>query len=461
MKLLRSSPHSRPFCLPLACLLALSACAPGTVGADAEPAPIEVPPPVEQTNEGLSIVYTDYGVEAKYMDIAITQYNLKNPDRPITAEKIFTDGLPESREKANQQMLAEIMAGEGPDLLFFTGRDMDIEKLARRGVFADLTPYFESDGFDWSDYNQTIMDAGVWDGHRLVIPLEYNFPILYTSQTALDETGFSVENCDTFDGFLDEVEKMQADSSQTRSVFRMKWTFYDFARYAGVPYVDYARQKADLSFPELRRSAQIYKNLDGIDIGYFDGDALAGAVAIRDGECLWIYPDPPAQGYLMGAGVINKFDDAVMMPIRDVNGGIQAEISLAVAVRNNSPNLQNAYDFIKYLLSEEYHLETRDIRNWDFSVLNTFNDSYYQHNTAERYNSMIPQPNRYGLEGDIVLPQEDYDELKSYMEQITAATYQCSQTDFSVLINDYLYGETSYADAIKPAESQLNIYLSE
>ena len=160
------------FCLPLACLLALSACAPGTVGADAEPAPIEVPPPVEQTNEGLSIVYTDYGIEAKYMDIAITQYNLKNPDRPITAEKIFTDGLPESREKANQQMLAEIMAGEEPDLLFFTGRDMDIEKLARRGVFADLTPYFEADGFDWSDYNQTIMDAGVWDGHRLVIPLD-------------------------------------------------------------------------------------------------------------------------------------------------------------------------------------------------------------------------------------------------------------------------------------------------
>ena len=78
MKLLRSSPHRRPFCLPLACLLALSACAPGTVGTDAEPAPIEVSPPVEQTNEGLSIVYTDYGVEAKYMDIAITQYNLKN-----------------------------------------------------------------------------------------------------------------------------------------------------------------------------------------------------------------------------------------------------------------------------------------------------------------------------------------------------------------------------------------------
>src|SRR5699024_9200519 len=83
MKLLRSSPHSRPFCLPLACLLALSACAPGTVGADAEPAPIEVPPPVEQTNEGLTIFYTDYDEStAKILDAAVTQYNTLHPDQP-------------------------------------------------------------------------------------------------------------------------------------------------------------------------------------------------------------------------------------------------------------------------------------------------------------------------------------------------------------------------------------------
>ena len=39
------------FCLPLACLLALTACAQGTGAstdaASAEPVPIEVPPPVE------------------------------------------------------------------------------------------------------------------------------------------------------------------------------------------------------------------------------------------------------------------------------------------------------------------------------------------------------------------------------------------------------------------------------
>lgn len=54
-------PRRRLLGLSLACLAGLSACAPGGAdSADAEPAPIEVPPPVEQTNEGLTIFYTDY-----------------------------------------------------------------------------------------------------------------------------------------------------------------------------------------------------------------------------------------------------------------------------------------------------------------------------------------------------------------------------------------------------------------
>ena len=174
-------------CLPLACVFALTACTPGGGAGDAnaDALPIEVPPPVEQTNEGLTIFYTDaIPLQATILDMAVGQYNREHPDNPVTAEKVFTDSSNTVRDEETQQMLAQVMAGEGPDLIFFTDDDMDIEKMARRGVFADLEPYFESDNFDWSGYNQTVMDAGVWDSHRLVIPLEYNIPMLYTSQTA-------------------------------------------------------------------------------------------------------------------------------------------------------------------------------------------------------------------------------------------------------------------------------------
>ena len=86
--------YRKLFCLPLACLLALTACARGTGAntdaASAEPVPIEVPPPVEQTNEGLSIFYTDaVSIRATILDMAVGQYNREHPDSPVTAEKVF------------------------------------------------------------------------------------------------------------------------------------------------------------------------------------------------------------------------------------------------------------------------------------------------------------------------------------------------------------------------------------
>ena len=453
------------FCLPLACLLALTACAQGTGAstdaASAEPVPIEVPPPVEQTNTELNIWYTDYGTSANFLDAAVSLYNQQYPDRMVTAEKFFADGSIENSDAATQQMLTEVMAGSGPDLIFFSGSGTDIEKMVRRGVFADMEPYFEADNFDWSGYNQAVMDAGVWDGHRLVIPLQYNFPMLYTSQTALDETGFSMENCDTFGGLLDEIEAMQADPGQTRDVFRAKFTFYDFAHYAGIPYVDYDRQKADLSFPELQRSAEIFQNLGGLELGTYDM-GIDSAADIRDGKALWTCPFPPVDGFYTGPEVINTFDDMVMMPIRDVDGGIQAEITWAVAVRNNSPNLQNAYEFIKYLLSEEYHTETLNYRWLYYSVLDAANDAYFQDYVYGRAVPLTPPKNAYGLDSVDVHP-EDFDELMDYTRQITGAYFSCAETNFmrNMRMCGFLSGEAAYDDAAEDAERQMNLYLSE
>ena len=460
MKRLHRSAPVRMLCLALACLAGLTACAPGGT-ADAEPAPIEVPPPVEQTNEGLNIWYTDYGMMVKYLDAAVTQYNQLHPDNPVTADKYFADSSSESNDEATQQMLTEVMAGSGPDLIFFDVGNMDIEKMVRRGVFADLEPYFEADNFDWSGYNQAVMDAGVWDGQRLVIPLQYNFPMLYTSQTALDETGFSIENCDTFGGLLDEIEAMQADPSQKREVFRAKYTFYNFAQYAGIPYVDYDRQKADLSSPELKRGAEIYNNLGGLELGVLD-DGINGAADIRDGKALWICPFPPVNGFYTGPEVINTFDELVMMPIRDVNGGIQAQITWAVAVRNNSPNLQNAYEFIKYLLSEEFHTETLGYRWLYYSVLDSANEAYFQDHVYNRAAPLVPPENSYGLD-TVDVRQEDFDELMDYTRQITGAYFDCSETLFmrNMRTNGFLSGEVSYEDAAQQAERQMDLYLSE
>ena len=196
-------------------------------------------------------------------------------------------------------------------------------------------------------------------------------------------------------------------------------------------YADYDRQKVDLSFPELEQGASIYKNLNPvIEIGVSDGNDIAGAADIRDGKCLFTCPNFPLYGFFLTEGCINKFDDAVMVPIRDTQGGIRARISSAVMVRNSSPNLQVAYEFIKFLLSEEFQLDTIGWRWQNFSVLDAANERYYIENTVERDNSMIAPDNPYGFEGNIVLLQEDYDELSSYMDEVGGGVFLCQRDKF-------------------------------
>ena len=150
-----------------------------------------------------------------------------------------------------------------------------------------------------------------------------------------------------------------------------------------------------------------------------------------------------------------------MLPIRDTQGGIRARISSAIAVRNSSSNLQVAYEFIKFLLSEEFQLDAIGWRWQHFSVLDAANERYYIENTVERDNSMIAPDNPYGFEGNIVLPQTDYDELASYMDEVGGVFFYTADTNFMRQIKDYLSGNASYQEAVHAAERQMNLYLSE
>ena len=53
---------------------------------------------------------------------------------------------------------------------------------------------------------------------------------------------------------------------------------------------------------------------------------------------------------------------------------------------------------------------------------------------------MIAPDNPYGFEGNIVLPQADYDELASYMDEVGGVFFYTADTNFMRQIKDYLSG---------------------
>lgn len=103
------------------------------------PAPIVVPEPVKQTNKSLKIYYSDYA-SMPMMDTAVQLYKKQYPDVELEVKKTYSADLEDYNTKY-QQMANQIMAGEGPDLFVIDQGTMDVEKMVRQGVFADMEPF--------------------------------------------------------------------------------------------------------------------------------------------------------------------------------------------------------------------------------------------------------------------------------------------------------------------------------
>ena len=120
-------------------------------------------PSVPQTNKRLTVFCVGDLRDSGMIELALNRYRQLYPDIQVELIKPESENI-EEREELYQQVAAQIMAGEGPDVFLVNPSIMDVEKLVRQGIFADMEPFFEADDFDWTPYHQAIMDGGVWNG---------------------------------------------------------------------------------------------------------------------------------------------------------------------------------------------------------------------------------------------------------------------------------------------------------
>ena len=95
----------------------------------------------------------------------------------------------EDYETMSERLNIEVMSGSGPDL-FSNYMNLPFEKLIENGAFRDLNELIESDTskdkINLDNYNQTIMNAGVYDGKRYYIPAFYRVDILVGYEQVFD-----------------------------------------------------------------------------------------------------------------------------------------------------------------------------------------------------------------------------------------------------------------------------------
>ena len=131
----------------------------------------------------------------------------ENPGLTVRLDILPTD--PQEREITLKQLRTKIMSGNGPDVyLLPTGDTLtldyvqrktrrtrevqivplfaDVNQAMRSGIFADICESYNGDrGLGKESLKTEIMDAGMVDGKRYVLPLRFNIPVILTDETML------------------------------------------------------------------------------------------------------------------------------------------------------------------------------------------------------------------------------------------------------------------------------------
>jgi ABC-type sugar transport system, periplasmic component len=289
-------------------------------------------------------------------------------------------------DSLEERLRTEIAAGKGPDLIVFSDVIFpDIMKTMATGVFTDLAPYFALDPeISISDFVPGVMDCGLLEGKRFLVPLSYNMPVLFTSRSLLASLGAEPEDLMTFEGFLSvaarfrEVYPGQPLDLDTNLVdapyineLRPLWIGFGFSC------IDYEKNEVCLDrdlfhdYIDLLKPDYVedYKDHDP-EMDYKHSGNYWTYKGIQMRECLYTSWANGFRGFIEAKEELSKGgDEAVPFLLPGIDGSVSASAYYYTAIPRGAENPLNGWRMMKVLLSEE--LQTADDINGNSALSGT------------------------------------------------------------------------------------------
>lgn len=446
--------------------------------AEMEPMPpVTEAPAVPQTNQSLEIWYNgqDYGSEVDVLRDAEADFQKRYPDVDLTVRRTRND-TPNGSTEHYDRLATEVMSGKGPDLFWMDSYQMDWYKMMRAGVFANLNAFMENDpDFHKEDYNQAVLEGGRFRGCQYLLPTHYTIPVLLSEKSLLEEQGLDpsgwTDYLTMWEAIAEYSQRQRADPSLPYPVHLYSYQLSGaFPWTTGIRWINLDNGTLDLNQPELAQALACHGELSNrmtfseeilLENSNFDGaKRLLAREELFEAYVGW----GSFSSAVSNAAAMASEREPVLVPIYDVNGGIQAEIRQVLAVRRNSPNQENAWNFIRMLLEPRYQTMTNS-GIWLFEIPL----SYEALDTAlEEYGRGLDPNMRYMIPGldnlQIVgLPQSFRDAYRAAVNKVSGAYYHNQELEISFNGGFYAFmlGENTFEECIPDAEEVVEFYLSE
>lgn len=406
---------------------------------------------VKQGNKSLNL-WIDSNDKTTFSAV-LKKYEKENPDVAFEVNAVSTTDFQTFRKKMN----AEIMGGEGPDVLLigFNYFD-DIYKLMKAGTFAAMNEFIEADKeFNRSDYNENVLNAGVFNEKQYVMPLAYRFPVLLTTQEILDDTGFDPAACADYMGFAQQMDALY-EKYPERKIFPNAGVFGNFPNVMGTPLFDYEKKEVLVDTPEMKQACEYYKRMYEQDNDttriFSETKAIVIPIIEKNASLFLSYG---VNQFFQVASALKTKSTPIMLPLYGMDGKTGAICEFSMAIRGNSENQQNAYNLIKLFLSEEAQ---QNISGYNMPV-----------RKSTLHNSIVNNYNRYQSgSDDTMILSDPGQEFADQYEKLASEPGRCDFISLTVVTEfvnrkmlPFFKGEKSYEDCMKDFIDYAEIYLSE
>jgi beta-lactamase regulating signal transducer with metallopeptidase domain len=308
---------------------------------------------VDETQAGDLEIWVPPIMQESFFLPAIVLYEQMYPNVNVTVWR-FKDSLDiwSNYNAYTIQLATELIAGRGPDVLFTSHMppNADLYKMADNGTFLDLNELIEQDeDFNLDDYVKAAIDGGIYKGKRYAIPVNYTLDsIIRSIPRNLNKIGFDSSQLSDVTSFMNEIMRTLPEAQKQPAFKVMKnnslWWHY-LHKSSGIKLIDYETGTILPDEDGLRQLAEAYKPYYPLDNKHF----------------LHIWWEHLISGVVLFEDVpnVNSFLSSAVIPgdqinaLRGIDGKVHASPRLSTAIRSGSKNQQNAWNFIKLLLSPE------------------------------------------------------------------------------------------------------------
>ncbi len=436
---------------------------------EAGPAETEWPTPdysdFVMPEETDSLVVYGYGFSSTMLSDAIGIFKKKYPD-------VAVDYRAYDEDEYTTVLQTEIPAGRGPDFVFGHIRDIpDTYKAMKTGLFEDLNPYLASDhDFDMNDYNRAVLDGGLMEGKRPILPLRYSLSMYITSQENLDDNGLSTEDFLTFDRFCDACLRYH-DKNPANHLLQtggfiggtvyLRQLYLDF----GFQLVDYQSERAAVDEEPFRR----VMDLCSLWYGMGTPDRIDTSwSAVYNRLCLFLNMNTTDLGCIDDAYCLSMYGETpVFVSVPDPYGGMTAQIDYYGAIPVGAKNKLNGYRLLKILLSKEIQLGDENAASvWDITPTGYFGFPVQNPSLKRRLElirELLPLYNPRELDEMPEVPEVITEQLYELTARVTRAVMlpPILQRYLELEMVPYLNGEKPWDDCYKRFLNTLVLYASE